>query len=71
MSEPGERSQLSPLAMSIADAARVLSKVGGQTIEPEMLQEDIDDGAPTNPDGTINLVHYASWLVREMATRAN
>ena len=57
--------------MSIADAARVLSKVGGQTIEPEMLQEDIDDGAPTNPDGTINLIHYASWLVREMAQRAN
>jgi hypothetical protein len=23
---------------------------------------DIADGAPTNPDGTVNLVHYAAWL---------
>jgi len=36
----------------------------------EMLEMDIADGAPTNPDGTINLVKFASWLVMEMA-RAN
>jgi hypothetical protein len=28
---------------------------------------DIDAGAPTNADGTINLVHYAAWLVKEMS----
>ena len=33
-----------------------------------MLQADIDDGAPTNPDGTMNLVQYAAWLVKEMAS---
>jgi hypothetical protein len=31
-----------------------------------MLQADIEAGAPTNPDGTINLVNYAVWLVGEM-----
>ena len=36
----------------------------------EMLQADIDDGAPTNPDGTMNLVQYAAWLVKEMARGA-
>jgi len=33
-----------------------------------MIQTDIDDGAPLNADGTLNLVHYAAWLVKEMAT---
>jgi hypothetical protein len=28
-----------------------------------MLQADIDAGAPTNPDGTINLVNFAAWLL--------
>jgi hypothetical protein len=32
-----------------------------------MLQEDVANGAPTNADGTMNLVHYAAWLVQEMA----
>ncbi len=36
-------------------------------------QADIDAGAPANADprprkrGTINLVHYTAWLVKEMA----
>ena len=32
---------------------------------------DIDAGAPTNGDGTINLVQYAAWLVKEMANRGD
>ena len=32
---------------------------GPRPVTVEMLQADIDDGAPTNPDGTMNLVHYA------------
>jgi hypothetical protein len=32
-----------------------------------MLQADIDAGAPTNADGTLNLVNYAAWLVGDMA----
>jgi len=31
-----------------------------------MIQDDIDAGAPTNPDGTVNLVAFAAWLVKEM-----
>jgi hypothetical protein len=31
-----------------------------------MIQADLADGAPVNAEGTINLVHYAAWLVREM-----
>jgi hypothetical protein len=71
MSEPHLRPQISPLAMSLEDAARLLSKVSGQAIEPDMLAEDIAEGAPCNPDGSVNLVQYGAWLVKEMATRAN
>lgn len=62
---------LNPAALSIADAARVLSRTGGSPVTPEMLEADLDAGAPANSDGTINLVHYAAWLVREMSERGD
>ena len=61
-----EATGLNPNAMSLADAARLLARVGGQVVTVEMLQADVAAGAPTNADGTINLVHYAAWLVKEM-----
>ncbi|HXH21716.1 MAG TPA: hypothetical protein VNN10_06785 [Dehalococcoidia bacterium] len=59
---------LNPNALTPTNAARLLTKVGGQPVTPEMLQADLEAGAPANADGTINLVHYAAWLVREMAS---
>jgi hypothetical protein len=46
---------------------RVLTAAGGRPITEEMVRKDIEAGAPVNPDGTINLVHYAAWLARETA----
>lgn len=63
----GDPGRLSPAALSVADAARVLTRLGGGEVTEAMLRADIDAGAPTNPDGSINLVHYAAWLVKEMA----
>ena len=57
---------MNPLALALADAARLLAKVGGSAITEATLQDDVAAGAPTNADGTINLVHYAAWLVKEM-----
>lgn len=65
--DPGKPS-LSPTALSLKDAARLLTKVGGEAITEKMLQSDIDSGSPLNADGTVNLVHYAAWLVRELAS---
>jgi hypothetical protein len=59
--------RLSPTALSLADAAKLLSKAAGQSISVEMLEADIAAGAPANADGTLNLVHYAAWLLREAA----
>jgi len=64
-SDTGQQ-RLNPAAMSSADAARVLTRLGGQPIGEAMLRADIDAGAPINADGTINLVHYAAWLVQQM-----
>lgn len=50
----------------INDAARLLSAAGGTRVTAEMIRADVAAGAPTNADGTINLVHYAAWLIREM-----
>ena len=61
------RPALNPKALSLVDAAKVLSKAGGRGVTEEMLQSHVAAGAPTNADGTLNLVHYAAWLVREMA----
>ena len=60
-------SRLNPAALGVADAARVLTRIGGKPVTEEMLRADIDAGAPTNASGTINLVHYAAWLVKEMS----
>lgn len=60
---------LNPTSLTVADAARLLARVGGQPVTAEMLQTDLADGAPANADGTINMVHYAAWLVREMGSR--
>ncbi len=60
-------SRLNPAALPVADAARVLTRLGGKPVTEAMLHADIDAGAPTNADRSINLVHYAAWLVKEMS----
>ena len=69
MDKDNGKQPLSPTSMTVVDAARLLTRAGGQTVTAEMLTADIAAGAPTNADGTMNLVHYAAWLVREMSGR--
>jgi hypothetical protein len=64
--DPGKL-PLSPTALALPDAARLLSKIGGQPVTVDMLTADRAEGAPTNPDGTLNVVHYTAWLVRQLA----
>jgi hypothetical protein len=65
------RQGLDPQALSLGDVARILTASGGKPVTVEMIRADTDNGAPVNPDGTINLVRYGAWLVREMATHAD
>ena len=67
----GRPTGVNPAALSLADAVRLLSAAGGQRVDVEMLEADVAAGAPTNGDGTFNLMHYAAWLVKEAAGRGD
>jgi len=69
--DDSKQPRLSPTALSLNDAAKLLTKAAGQSITVEMLEADIAAGAPVNADGTLNLVHYAAWLVREVSQRGD
>lgn len=60
---------LNPAALSLVHAAKMLSRAGRTPVTEAMIEFDLAAGAPANADGTLNLVHYAAWLVREMANR--
>jgi hypothetical protein len=66
MAQGEPKKPINPAALAVSDAARLLAKVGAPMVTEAMLRADVAAGAPTNADGTLNLVHYASWLVREM-----
>jgi len=63
------KQSLNPTSLPVADVARLLTRAAGQSVTVEMLRADLAAGAPANADGTLNLIHYAAWLVREMASR--
>jgi hypothetical protein len=69
MNDDNGKPSLSPTSLTVADAARLLTKAGGQPVTVAMLEADLAAGAPANSDGTINLVHHAAWLVRETTAR--
>ena len=58
--------QVDPTRLSIEQASKLLSAAYRERIDALKIQEDIDSGAPTNSDGTINLVNYAAWQSEEM-----
>ncbi|MCI0333559.1 MAG: hypothetical protein L0228_10090 [Planctomycetes bacterium] len=58
---------LNPAALPVADAAKLLTKIGSAPVSREMIEADIAAGAPTNADGTLHLVMYAAWLVSRMS----
>jgi hypothetical protein len=49
---------------TIAELAKSLSQISGETITVEMIESDIKAGAPTGPDGSINPVFYLAWLLK-------
>ena len=58
--------KIDPTALSLEQAARLLSAAGG-TISEDLVRRHVQQGLPTNADGRINLVTYAAWLNREEA----
>lgn len=62
-----ESAPIDPNRLTIEQAAKLLSAAAKIRIPPEQIASDLENGAPRNPDGSISLVAYAAWLVKEMA----
>lgn len=54
---------LDPTALTKEQLAELITKAAKKTFNVAAIEKDIVDGAPTNADGTINLVNYTAWLV--------
>jgi hypothetical protein len=55
--------RISITALSVSDLAKLLKRTGSRYASEDAIRKDIDSGAPANPDGTINLINYAAWLL--------
>lgn len=60
-------SRASAASLTAAQLAEMLSRASDTEITEEHIKADIDAGAPTNPDGTINLLQYGAWTVQALA----
>lgn len=61
-----ENRPLDPNRLTVEQAAKLLSAAAKIRVPVEQIAEDLAAGAPRNSDGTINLMHYAAWMVKEM-----
>ena len=49
-----------PAALTVEQLAKMLA------VPAERVRDHVAAGAPTGPDGTVNLVHYTAWLNRRL-----
>jgi hypothetical protein len=60
------RSPMDPNRLTPAQAAKLLSAAAKVQVPIEKIERDMADGAPANADGTLSLMSYAAWLLKEM-----
>ena len=63
--------QLNPMALSAETIITLLQKSGGREMNRDALQRMIDAGLPLNGDGTISIIEYTAWLVKEVNGNGN
>ncbi len=49
----------------------LLQKSGCRDVTEDALQKIIDAGLPLNGDGTINIIEYLAWLIKEVNGNGN
>jgi len=54
-------------ALTVAETARVLASAYGRRITEDQVREIAERGELIAADGTINLLEYTAFLVRELA----
>jgi len=60
--------ELKITALTPEALASILSRSGAK-ITSDAILADVSAGAPSNPDGTINLIHYTAWMLKELSQR--
>jgi len=65
----GDNGPVDPNRLAPEQAAKLLSAAAKVRVPVEQIVADLEAGAPRNADGTVNLVHYCAWLVKEMGRR--
>ena len=60
-SAESRRGAANPAALTVEQLAKMLG------IDAGKVRDHVADGAPVGQNGRINLVHYAAWLIKEMA----
>ena len=61
-----DNAQVKLTALSISELAGLLKRAGGRYVSEDAIRKDIAAGVPVNSDGTVNLIVYAAWLIKEM-----
>ncbi len=58
-------------ALSPENVVQLLKRAGCRDMTMEILERDIAAGLPVNGDGTINLIEYTAWMIREVNRDGN
>ena len=53
-----------PKHLTKEGGGRVLKRAGSRTSTMENLEKDIEDGAPVNEDGTMDIIAYGAWILK-------
>ena len=69
---PSSTAPAVPATISLAyltpsQLASLLTRSGATSVTEKSIRRDIASGFPTNPDGTIDLIHYIAWLISEVS----
>jgi hypothetical protein len=62
-----DRQTLRITALPVADVARILAAAYGRRVTEEQVREVIEAGGLLRPDGTVSLIEYVAFLVREVS----
>ena len=57
---------LNPLALAPETLIKLLQKSGCREMSEEDFQRLVDAGLPLNGDGTVNIIEYIAWLIKEV-----
>ena len=57
-----ENESVNMAALSPAQLADILGRASNSPLDIDQVLEDIEDGAPVDADGKLNMLTYAAWL---------